>query len=478
MLLDKSSDMDKKLYEKEIEAIFNRFPSFQNVGGAAYKPGLESVSALCAKLGNPHLDFKSIHIAGTNGKGSTSHMIASALASQRKSSGEYLKVGLYTSPHLVDFRERMKVSNPLSGKTTFTLPPEEYVYDFLVDNKGLFEECGASFFEITTIMAFSWFSHCKVDIAVIECGLGGRLDATNIVSPILSVITNIGLDHCDYLGDTLHSIAGEKAGIIKPGIPVVIGEESGVGEVFARRANELSAPLVKAEEYQPRYFKDSGEGKNYAIDASMLDLKGFCQEKNLRCVVAAIEQIIDIAGCDNVDFPELVKGICNAASISWLRGRWEVLEKSPFVVCDTGHNAHGFSILGGQIKDNFAMKQIGDGDSVEPYGRLFMLFGVVADKDLDSIVEYLPDVVSNSDGEVCRARYLFVNAQGRRALPAQLLKERMERAGFDGEIVGDGSISGTLDHYFKVMARPSDFLFIGGSTFVVAEALQYYIEER
>ena len=223
----KSLAMESELYNKEIEFIFNRFPSFQREGGSAYKPGLENMRKIIAHLGNPHESFKSVHIAGTNGKGSTSHMIAAALSALPKEGSyvEKLKVGLYTSPHLADFRERMKVSSP---EGHFAMPSREFVYSFLTENKGLFLELDASFFEITTAMAFYWFAAEKVDVAVVECGLGGRLDATNILTPMLSVITNIGLDHCEYLGNTLEEIAGEKCGIIKKYVPVVVGEKSAV----------------------------------------------------------------------------------------------------------------------------------------------------------------------------------------------------------------------------------------------------------
>ena len=272
----KSLAMESELYNKEIEFIFNRFPSFQREGGGAYKPGLENMRKIVAHLGNPHESFKSVHIAGTNGKGSTSHMIAAALSALPKegSSVAKLKVGLYTSPHLADFRERMKVSSP---EGHFAMPSREFVYSFLTENKGLFLELDASFFEITTAMAFYWFAAEKVDIAVVECGLGGRLDATNILTPVLSVITNIGLDHCEYLGKTLEEIAGEKCGIIKKYVPVVVGEKSAVEAVFRRRASQMHAPLVFAEE----------AGDLLDMDMEKMDLKGEYQRKNIRCAGAA-----------------------------------------------------------------------------------------------------------------------------------------------------------------------------------------------
>lgn len=443
--------MDIQLYNQEIEAIFSRFPSFQNVGGTAYKPGLQTMYALCEALDNPHKKFKSVHVAGTNGKGSTSHMIAAALSQTRKDDGTPLKVGLYTSPHLVDFRERMKVSNVSDAPTvSFNMPSRKYVYEFLKGNKALFEQTGASFFEITTVLAFSWFANENVDIAVVECGLGGRLDATNILNPELCVITNIGLDHCEYLGSTPQSVAGEKAGIIKGGIPVVIGEKSGVEEVFIQKARECGAPIVFAQEYRPVNFG--------TIGADDLDLKGKCQEKNIKGVVAALETLVPDIPADVVD--RMCGGIRNAAKITGLHGRWETLQEKPYIVCDTGHNAHGFALLGEQIAQTASGISKFTG---KPFGRIVMIFGVVADKDLNSIADFLPS-----------AKYYFVNAKGSRALPAEKLQEKMKNFGFGGEVLCNGDIKGTLALYTSELAQEDDFVFIGGSTFVVAEALDFF----
>ncbi len=456
--------MDINLYNQAINSIFNRFPSFQNVGGGAYKPGLETMEKLCRALGNPHEKFKSVHIAGTNGKGSTSHMIASALSKVAKEDGTTLKVGLYTSPHLVDFRERMKVSGLESadGKTAFGMPPKEYVYSFLVENRGLFEESGASFFEITTLLAFSWFAYENVDIAVVECGLGGRLDATNIIKPQMCVITNIGLDHCEWLGATLESIAAEKAGIIKRGVPVVIGEKSGVERIFSAKAREVGAPVIYAEEYPAELLSE--------IVASDLDLSGKCQEKNIKTVVAALETLFKNAGmesCGNDLAAKLTCGIVKAAEITGLHGRWETLLEEPFVVCDTGHNAHGFSILGRQIIEEALRPSKYTG---KPFGRLVMIFGVVADKDLAAVSEYLP---SERDLPF-PVQYHFVNAAGTRALPAEKLKKNMLALGFDGEVLANGGVRESLSVYINELKHDDDFVFIGGSTFVVAEALEFF----
>ena len=455
--------MDIQLYNQEIEAIFSRFPSFQNVGGTAYKPGLETMCTLCNELGNPHKKFRSVHVAGTNGKGSTSHMLAAALSKLRKEDGTPVKVGLYTSPHLVDFRERMKVSSASDAPTdVFTMPSREYVYEFLKRNKGLFEQTGASFFEITTVLAFSWFAYEKVDMAVIECGLGGRLDATNILHPELCVITNIGLDHCEYLGTSLQSVAAEKAGIIKGGIPVVVGEKSGVADVFAGRADECGAPVVFAEEYLPVKFGEIG--------AADLDLKGKCQQKNIKTVVAALEALpLEklVPAITAQVREEMCGGIRNAAKITGLHGRWETLMENPYIVCDTGHNAHGFALLGEQIS------QTASGNSKytgKPFGRVVMIFGVVADKDLNSIADFLP---ANHKISV-PVQYYFVNAKGSRALPAEKLQEKMRNLGFSGEVLCGGEIERALNLYISELRQEDDFVFIGGSTFVVAEALNFF----
>lgn len=430
--------MTQQEYNSEIEFIFNRFPSYQTVGKVAYKPGIETMQALDEMLGHPHRRFRSIHVAGTNGKGSTSHMLAAALQKR-------YRVGLYTSPHLVDFRERIKVD----GK----MVPQEFVYGFLKEYKERFVELGASFFEITTALAFAYFAASGVDVAVIECGLGGRLDSTNIITPVLSIITNIGLDHCEHLGFSLPEVAGEKAGIIKAGIPVVIGEKGcpEVEDVFRKKAALVGAPLLFAEEEALKGEDLSGRLYNSLAEADM-DLKGACQQKNIKTVCTALGVLDGEFDVDGVE-----GNICMAAQITGLRGRWETLCSRPLVVCDTGHNSHGFAVLGPQIASQAGQSK----------GRFLMVFGVVADKDLDSIVEYLPR----------EAHYYFVKARGSRALPAEVLAERMVSYGFRGEAVS-GSIGDFLGRLVPGngagIAGEEDFIFIGGSTFVVAEAIEYF----
>lgn len=430
--------MTQQEYNSEIEFIFNRFPSYQTVGKVAYKPGIETMQALDEMLGHPHRRFRSIHVAGTNGKGSTSHMLAAALQKR-------YRVGLYTSPHLVDFRERIKVD----GK----MVPQEFVYGFLKEYKERFVELGASFFEITTALAFAYFAASGVDVAVIECGLGGRLDSTNIITPVLSIITNIGLDHCEHLGFSLPEVAGEKAGIIKAGIPVVIGEKGcpEVEDVFRKKAALVGAPLLFAEEEALKGENLSGRLYKSFAEVDM-DLKGACQQKNIKTVCTALG-VLD----GEFDVDEVEGNICMAAQITGLRGRWETLCSRPLVVCDTGHNSHGFKVLGPQIASQAGQCK----------GRFLMVFGVVADKDLDSIVAYLPR----------EAHYYFVKARGSRALPAEVLAERMVSYGFRGEAVngGIGDFLGRLvPRNGTGIAGEEDFIFIGGSTFVVAEAIEYF----
>ena len=467
--------MTEKEYNKLLEEIYQRFPSFQVVGGRAFKPGLGNMMALEEALGHPSRDFRAVHIAGTNGKGSVSHMIASALMSFPGQSGN-LRVGLYTSPHLVDFRERIKVDGQMVEK--------EWVFNFLKDHKDLFEKTDASFFEITTAMAFSYFSYRKVDVAVIECGLGGRLDSTNIISPLASVITNIGFDHMQYLGNSLEEIAAEKAGIIKPGIPAIIGETSGVERVFIDKASDCSTDIYFAEKLNPYNLSPDGAFRSFShrdidareetlksilslatcllasVDPGRMDLKGDCQKKNIKTVCTALSVILrkmlDESQKDLSEgtLADMVEAIENAAHITGLRGRWEKLGDTPLVICDIGHNSHGMKVLMPQVERTYKEHN---------NGRLIMFFGVMKDKDLDSEVEFLPK----------DAHYLYINAATPRALPAADLKSRMDAFGFRGELPGDGSISAGLQ-WIKNNAKPEDFVFIGGSSYVVAEVLKFF----
>lgn len=458
--------MTQQEYNTEIEAIYCKFPSFQMVGSRAFKPGLDSMRRIASYFGDPQDKYNTIHIAGTNGKGSTSSMIASALM------GRYKKVGLYTSPHLVDFRERIKINGKMISK--------EYVYDFLVKNKELFLSESASFFEITTALAFKYFADEKVDCAVIECGLGGRLDSTNIITPQLSIITNIGFDHCQFLGHTLTEIASEKAGIIKQGVPIVLGEsmEKDVYETITAKAVKAGSPYYIADRiFGGLSHKDSLQTnctkiyelsrKLYsAVDFNKMDLPGSYQKKNVKTVATALSVLInnsllnmaqppishqsqDIA----VQLSELAHAIEQTAKRTNLRGRWEKLvpknSKDILVVCDTGHNAHGFATLKEQIERTHALRG----------GKLIMLFGVVADKDLKAISHLLP----------CKALYIPVQAKGERALPSAALREKLVSFGLNCT-QNFSSVENGLAYALEI-ADNKDFIYIGGSTFVVAEAL-------
>ncbi|MEN6617931.1 MAG: Mur ligase family protein [Rikenellaceae bacterium] len=423
--------VDQTLYNKEIEYIFNQFPSYQKVGRIAYKPGIETMKEFDKALGNPHKKFLSIHIAGTNGKGSVSHMLAAVL----QKTGA--KVGLYTSPHLTDFRERIKINGEMIT--------QECVLDFLTTWKTYMLDKKPSFFEITTSMAFDYFAKQSVDIAVIETGLGGRLDSTNVITPLLSIITNIALDHCEHLGFTLGEIAREKAGIIKPNIPVVVGEVlSSTRYVFEHFAEEMGSRLVFAQE---SLFRDI-----LASDYE-LDLKGDYQTHNIRTVLTSLSLLsennkfmkIVETGWSDKNIREALK---TAAQTTGLRGRWEYLSENPPIICDTGHNANGLRIVFSQLRRQKA-------------NRLFMILGFVADKDMEKILGLFPKA----------SYYYFTQAKIDRALDAKTLANRAFSLGYEGET--KPSVEQAIRDYKKVY-KEGDLLFIGGSTFIVAEAIEFF----
>ena len=422
-------------YEEKIDWLFNQFPSYQKVGKVAYKPGMETMEAFDEALGHPHRRFRSIHVAGTNGKGSTCHMLAAGLAACG------LKVGLYTSPHLVDFRERMKI---VEG-TGFRMVSKAWVEAFIDRWHGFFETHHPSFFEITTAMAFDFFADEQVDIAVIETGLGGRLDSTNVITPILSIITNIGLEHCEHLGFTLESIAGEKAGIIKPGVPAVVGEFlPETRPVFEEKAKACSldggSPLVFAVEAAPCL----------ELKVSDLDLPGDYQERNLCTLSAAVGVLQPMLGLDLEAFRS---GVREAARRTGLHGRWETLrEADPVagkakIICDTGHNAHGLRWVAEQI----------DRISCD-YDSVFFILGLAREKDVDAIAPLLPRNV----------RYIWSQASSPRALPAADLANAMSDHGLSGSVAF--TVPAALD-LAESMATDKDLIFIGGSNFVVCEVL-------
>lgn len=417
-------------YNETIEYLYSSTPVFERVGASAYKEGLGNTIALDNHLGNPHRLYKTIHVAGTNGKGSTSHTLAAIL----QKAG--MKVGLYTSPHLVDFRERIRING--------IQVPEQYVVDFVKDNREFFEPLHPSFFELTTAMAFKYFAEQKVDIAVIEVGLGGRLDCTNIISPVLSVITNISFDHTGFLGDTLEKIAGEKAGIIKPGTPVVIGEYTDETKpVFVKKAEEMNAPITFAQD----------KAGNYPMPE--FELHGDCQEKNAQTILTACDELcrIGLLGANASDC--ISSGFAHVCEMTGLRGRWEKIQDSPLVICDTGHNLAGWEFLAPQISRVYESRKAGN-----PAARLRIVFGMVDDKDITSVISLLP----------AEADYYFCQATTHRAIPVEKVVALASRHGLHGE--GYDSVEKA---YGKAMedAEECDFIFVGGSSYVVADFLTF-----
>ena len=403
-------------YEQTLDYLFSQLPMYQRVGESAYKVDLSNTHLLCKVLGNPEHQFKSIHIAGTNGKGSTSHMLASVM----QEAG--FKVGLYTSPHLRDFRERIKIN----GK----MITEDEVISFVEEYKCKFEEINLSFFEWTVGLAFDYFSDQKVDIAVVETGLGGRLDSTNVIKPEMSIITNIGIDHTQFLGGTLELIATEKAGIIKTKTPIIIGEtQEEIKTVFNQKAKELGAPI---------YYADSGNFQPYQTD-----LKGNYQQKNLQTCLSAI-QILKEQGWKILE-KDIKNGLINVVKNTDLLGRWQVLGESPLIICDTGHNKEGVNEIVAQLAET-------------PHKDLHVVLGAVNDKSIDNILGILPK----------EAKYYFCQADIPRALDVnELFKIAQEK-----KLIGNkySSVLDALDSAKKT-ASIEDLIFIGGSTFVVAEVL-------
>ena len=445
-------------YEEMIQKLFVRFPSFQKTGAGAYKPGIANMEFADQLMGHPHRKYKVVHVAGTNGKGSVSNMLASCLAA----SG--LKVGLYTSPHILDFRERIRIVTDES----YRLIPKEDVWSFIGQWQDTFDHLDMSFFEITTILALNWFADREVDIVVLETGLGGRLDSTNIVSPVLSVITNIGLDHCDMLGGTLPEIAFEKAGIIKPKVPVVVGESHPETDaVFERKVLYTNLP-------EPDFmgnrnaimslltFADKVEPSLWACHEDILqrmDLQGEYQRKNLRTVMAAL----DVLSCCGPAMPD---ALVRTAARTGFRGRWEKLSDDPYVICDIGHNEHG-------LKYNFAQLE-----KMKKDGRcthIIMLYGSVADKDVDAVLHLMP----------ADAAYVFTQAHGKRALPAEEARDRyLSYCAETGRPTGDvhccGTVIEAVRHACRLasLIKESDpdalpLIYIGGSTYVVSEAVTF-----
>ena len=420
-------------YNQAVQYLFDSAPMFQNVGAAAYKEGLGGTLLLDEHFGHPHRHYRTIHVGGTNGKGSVTHTLAAILQAQG------YRVGLYTSPHLVDFRERIRVNGKMISK--------KRVVEFVEDLKAyLLEgrlEGGFSFFELATALAFKYFEEQKVDFAVIEVGLGGRLDCTNIISPILSVITNISFDHVQFLGDTLPKIASEKAGIIKPGIPVCIGESINpeIKAVFQNKADEVGAPISFAEE-SPLQLPPWGSGFKPA-------LTGLCQEKNMRTILTSVRLLRErgIEICDEA----VKRGFAEVCSMTGLMGRWQTISKKPLTICDTGHNVGGMQYIAKQLQQT-------------PHKKLHIVIGMVSDKDVNTVLMMLPK----------DAIFYFTQASVQRAMPAEELAKRA---------ISNSNLTEAKHKIFKDVpsaylaakenATEEDLIFIGGSTFVVADLLSF-----
>lgn len=426
-------------YQETIDYLYNQLPVYQKEGKSAYKEGLDNSLALDAYFDYPHRKYKTIHVAGTNGKGSTSHLLAAIL--QRSG----YKVGLYTSPHLVDFRERIRING--------SKIEEQYIVDFVAKYRSDFEPIHPSFFELTMMMSFLYFAENKVDVAIIEVGLGGRLDSTNIITPELSVITNIGLDHTQFLGDTVEKIAVEKAGIIKKGVPVVIGEASdSIRSVFQNVAERVGSPIVYAEDEKlitsSSYTPQEGwifETKGYPHLQG--ELSGYAQIKNAATVLSATKELQQLGY--NIPQNAVYEGFAQVSSLTGLIGRWQVIQKqNPKIICDTGHNVHGLE---------YVIKQLND----ENYDHLYIVIGMVNDKDIRSVLNILPR----------DAYYYFTKANIPRALNESELQLMAEE--YDLQGVSFSTVEKALTAVLSI-ASTNDLVFIGGSNFIVAEAIEYF----
>ncbi len=427
-------------YSETVEFLYSSMPSFQDKGATAYKPGLERVAEFCRKIGNPQRNYFVIHVAGTNGKGSVSHMLAAIL----QQAG--YQTGLFTSPHLNDFRERIKVNGEMISKQKIVNFVDKYRRDMV--------DCGLSFFEMTTVLAFDYFAQSDVEVAVVETGLGGRLDATNIVIPVVSVITNVGLEHTALLGDSLPKIAREKGGIIKKSIPVVVGERNpNYNLVIEDIADDLRSEVIYAQDaFECRNVSESGgrqifdmvrtrDGQEYQL---RLGLLGEYQRSNLTVACAVADYLHENTPL-SISRRAFVEGLNNVREITSFRGRWEIIGTSPLTVCDTGHNAHGLALVGEQLRHRKAE-------------RLCCVMGFCADKDIEQILKLMP----------ADAHYIFTRADMERAAKVEDVMAIAAKTGLDCESAP--SVAEAVARAREILA-PEDMLFIGGSTFVVAEVL-------
>ena len=426
-------------YTQTLEFLFTSMPSFQRVGGDAYKPGLERIASFCQHLGNPQRNYYTIHVAGTNGKGSVSHMLASIL----REAG--YRTGLFTSPHLTDFRERIRVDGEMI--------PKQKVVNFVDKHQDKMKELDLSFFEMTAAMAFDYFDQSDVEVAVIETGLGGRLDATNLITPILSIVTNVGFDHTEFLGETIEKIAAEKAGIIKKSIPVIVGQHSeAYNNVFVARAEELNSRIIFAEDEWAlngvEHFDNENQhfsltrvrdGKGYELD---IDLLGDYQRHNIVTVCAAADFLAENTPL-TISRRAHREGLQVAAASTGLAGRWQVLSHEPYTVCDTGHNVDGIRYVAEQLENLEC-------------DRLFAVMGFAREKELLKIMTLLPR----------KAHYIFTRANIERARAIEDIAAEATKLGLDFETVAN--VKDAVARA-RCLAQPNDAIFIGGSNYVIAE---------
>ena len=441
-------DITTMTYQQTIDYLYASQPAFHLVGAAAYKPGLENTCRLMEHLDNPHKQLRSVHVAGTNGKGSTSHLIAAALQAQG------YKVGLFTSPHLVDFRERIRINGQMI--------PEEVVVQFVEENQSFLDELRPSFFETTMALAFQYFAHQQVDIAVVEVGLGGRLDSTNILTPLLSVITNIGIDHTEFLGNTLAQIAEEKAGIIKSHIPCVIGEtHPETQDVFLSHAGECGILGDGLETTECRIWFADQCGymrKRRLKEVPKCQLHGIYQDKNQQTAFVALQVLRNFCGVE-LKKESIADGFAQVCDLTGLRGRWEVLSEYPLTICDTGHNGHGMRYVVEQLK---RMNEGGEEEHLSVGKRLHIIIGMVGDKDIDVVLNLLPE----------RAVYYFTQPNTSRAFPASQLQQMWQVLHPNHQ---NHSRFVTVKEALwaaQKEATTEDIIFIGGSNYVVGEVLK------
>lgn len=430
-------------YEQAINYLYESAPLFQNIGAGAYKEGLGNTELLDKHFQHPHRQYATIHVAGTNGKGSVSHTLASILQSQG------MKVGLYTSPHLTDFRERIRVNGEMI--------PQARVVSFVEQERTFFEPLHPSFFELTTALALQYFAEENVDIAVIEVGLGGRMDCTNIIQPLVSIITNISFDHIQFLGNTLEKIASEKAGIIKPGIPAIVGEwgKESVAEVFMNKAEEAGTSLVFADRENEIVDFTLTPGQGYTYHTATFgtihgELEGLCQEKNTATILEAIKALRRKG--IHISNQAVQDGFAKVSIHTGLRGRWQKIADKPLTICDTGHNVGGMQYITRQL-------------ATTPHQALHIVIGMVNDKDVNTVLSMLPQ----------DATYYFTQASVRRAMPSDQFSQEASRHGLKGECyptVHDAYLAA------KAASGEEDLIFIGGSTFIVADLFAAMEQEK